>query len=379
MVYTTAEWTSLNIVSISDIHLGCPANPARMMTAALDKMLTKELLEKTDILFIAGDVFDKGLAFNHDDIPYIVRWIGKLLRRCANANVVVRVLEGTPSHDRMQSRIFEALNASEEYTNQCKLKYFSEIDIEYMEEFGIHVLYIPDEKNTSDDITLEQVRAMMTARAIDKVDFAVMHGFFEFQVPAGQHRRFHDSNAYLDLVRYTIHIGHDHTHQQQGRIFVQGSPDRQRHGMEDPKGMVQVIVNRDGNFKAKFIVNKEAMVFKTIEVSDDIEAADALICSVADSLVDESHLRLAGYRGNAAIAALDIYNKRYPFIKFTHKYLDDDEKKTNTDISDDDEEVDNTPFTIDSANIEEIITSRVGELNNEREQAYLKELISSVK
>lgn len=372
-----AAWTSLKVLTISDIHLGCQANPARMMTKALDKLLTKELLSDIDILFIAGDVFDKGLAFNHNDVPVIVSWIGRLLRLCARENVIVRVLEGTPSHDRTQSRVFEALNNAEEFTSRCNLKYIAEVDIEYMEEFDIHVLYIPDEKNTSDEITLQQVKAMMKARAIEKVDFAVMHGFFEFQVPAGQTRRFHDSHEYLNLVRYLIFIGHDHTHQQQGRIFVQGSPDRQRHGMEDHKGIVRAVVNRDGSFKAKFIINENAMLFKTIEVPEDIELADTMITQLAESVPDESHIRVAGYKGNAAITSLDVYSRRFPMLKFTHKYLDEDTNDEKDII--DDEADDYTPFTIDQHNIEEVITTRVVGVDTDREKQYLKELIESVK
>lgn len=370
-------WNSINVVTISDIHLGCPDNPAREMIPGLETLLRVDVLTGVDVLFIAGDAFDKGLALEHDDVPHIVSFIGRLLSRCKNLGVRVRVVKGTPSHDRNQSRVFEAINNGRPVQEQCDLKYFEEVEIDYMEDLDIHVLYVPDEKNTSDDVTLKQVKDMMKARALEKVDFAIMHGFFEFQVPYGG-TRFHNSEEYLELVRYLIFIGHDHTAQQRGRIIVQGSPDRQRHGMEDDKGMVKACVNRDGTFTAKFIVNEQAKIFKTLEIPDDLEEADKMVCDVCDKLPNESHLKLAGYRGNPALASTDVYSRRYPFIHFSPvKYLDE-EKEKEANIIDPDDDDEYTPFTIDKSNIAEIITSRVVGLETPEEFQYLKELIDSV-
>lgn len=348
------------------------------MIRGLEKKLTHGQMKGLDILFIVGDVFDRGLPVNHRDVPHIVAWIRKLLARCAKLGIVVLVLEGTPSHDRLQSQLFVAINDSADEEHRCDLRYIKEVSIEYIEKYDINVLCIPDEKNTSDEVTLRQVQAMMQARALEKVDFAMMHGFFEFQVPFGHHCRFHDSATYLDMVRYLIFIGHDHNFQQHDRIFVQGSPDRQRHGMESNKGFIRAMVNRDGTYQAKFEVNEHAMVFKTLEVPEDVDLASSAVCAVCDELPRHSHLRIAAAKGHPILAALDSFRSKYPFIHFSDPKVIGEELDT-TSVLEGKEEIEYVPFTIDSSNLKKIVFDRLNiELDDPDEQAYFEQLMDSV-
>ena len=344
-----------------------------MVIAGLEKKLTPEFLKGTNLLFIAGDVFDRALSFYHDDIQYIVSWVTRLIARCKALGIIVVVLEGTPSHDRMQSRIFEALAKS----LHAELYYITEVEILYIEKYDLRVLCIPDEKNADDETTLNQVKAMMAAQAIEKVDFGLMHGFFDFQVPAWLKMRFHDSKSYLELVRYLIYIGHDHTYQKQDRIIVQGSPDRQRQGMEEDKGFIDTTINRDGTYEATFVVNEHAMLFKTLEISEDHDIAEKEIDAMCQSLPDHSHLRLAGFKANAHLHSLNVWAKRYPTLVFDEpKFLDPEEiEEDSQDLGIEDDYV---AFAITPSNIEEVITSRVSGVTTEAEKVYLKELIRSV-
>ncbi|BAQ02745.2 hypothetical protein [Ralstonia phage RSL2] len=358
--------------------MGCPSNPAEFMVKGLDAMLTYDFLKGINILFIVGDVFDRGLPVNHRDVPFIVSWIRRLLARCARTGTMVIVLEGTPSHDRLQSHLFVAINDAAEPEDKCELRYVKEVSIEYIEKYDIHLLCIPDEKNTSDEVTYRQVMDMMEARALEKVDFGIMHGFFEFQVPVGRHSRFHSSEAYLDIVRYLIFIGHDHEFRREGRIIVQGSPDRQRHGMETPKGFVHATVNRDGSYTATFQVNEHAMDFKTVEVDEDLDAAHLQVLHTCDSLRPHNHVRIAARRGHPVLAAIDTYQSLYPFLHFSKKVLDEEEVDTTT-VLETTDEADYVPFTIDSSNIKTIIVERLGiTLNNDAEREYFDELMTSV-
>lgn len=341
-------------------------------------MLTFDFLKGINILFIVGDVFDRGLPVNHRDVPFIVSWIRRLLARCARTDTTVVVLEGTPSHDRLQSHLFVAINDAAEPEDRCELRYVKEVSIEYIEKYDIHLLCIPDEKNTSDEVTYKQVCEMMEARALEKVDFGLVHGFFEFQVPVGRHSRFHDSESYLKLVRYLTFVGHDHEFRREGRIIIQGSPDRQRHGMETPKGFVHAVVNRDGNFTATFQVNEHAMDFKTLTIDEDVDRANAQVMDTCDSLRPHNHLRIAARRGHPVLAALESYQSKYPFIHFSKKVLDEDEVDTTTVLETTDES-DYVPFTIDSSNIKTIIMERLGiTLSNDSERDYFDELMASV-
>ena len=344
-----------------------------MVIAGLEKKLTPEFLKGADLLLIAGDVFDRALSFYHDDIQYIVSWVTRLIARCKALGIIVVVLEGTPSHDRMQSRIFEAVAKS----LHAELYYVTEVDILYLEKYDLRILCVPDEKNADDETTLNQVKAMMAAQAIEKVDFGLMHGFFDFQVPAWLKMRYHESKSYLDLVRYLIFIGHDHTYQKHDRIIVQGSPDRQRQGMEEDKGFVDTVVQRDGTYQSTFVVNEHAMVFKTLEISEDHAIAEKEIEAMCQTLPDHSHLRLAGFKANAHLQSLNVWAKRYPTLVFDEpKFLDPEElEQTTDDIGVDDDYI---PFTISPSNIEEVITSRITGISTEEERTYLGELIASV-
>lgn len=251
------------------------------------------------------------------------------------------------------------------------------MSIEYIEKYDLHLLCIPDEKNTSDEVTYRQVRDLMQSRALEKVDFALMHGFFDFQVPVGQVRRFHDSEAYRAIIRYLGFIGHDHTFQQRGNLIVQGSPDRQRHGMEEDKGFVRAIVHRDGTFHAKFEVNEHAMVFKTVEVDEDVDVATAQVRDLCDRHHLHSHIRIAARKAHPLLAAIDTFQAQYPFVRFSKKILDE-EADTSEKIVEVTEDKDYVPFTIDESNIVTIVEERMSETLRPSEKQYFDSLMASV-
>jgi len=365
------NWTQIEVLSISDIHLGNINNPSENVINGLEKKLTIEYLSGLDLLFIVGDVFDKGLSLNHQDVFHIVPWIKRLLSRCANLNITVMVLEGTPSHDRLQSQLFVAINDASDL--KCDLRYIKEVSIEYIEKYDINILCIPDEKNTNDDITYHQLLDIMKSRAIDKCDFGLVHGFFDFQIPEDYRVRFHDSDKYLNIVKYLIFVGHDHEFSKKDRIIVQGSPDRQRFGMESNKGFVRATVYRDGTYEAKFVVNEYAMRFDTIEINDDVSIALKQIKNKCKELNRRSHLRLVGHKNHPLLENLHEIQKQYPFIRIQKKYIESE----NNNILLSEEEKSYIPFVIDKSNIKDIIKDRLTiEMTNE-EMDYFNSLIDS--
>lgn len=373
------NWTQIKSLTISDIHFGSPANPARYVINGLDKKITAKYLKDIQIVYIAGDVFDRSIPVKHQDTGHVISWMRRFLTMCARLGIVVVIIEGTPSHDHLQSQLFVSLNDAAEEGNRCELYYVKDVDILFIEKFGIHVLCVPDEKNTSDEVTYNQVVSMMNARAIEKVDFAVMHGFFDFQINFAGHARFHDSAAYQKLVRYVIWIGHDHTFRLYENIIVQGSPDRQRHGMEDPKGFVKTTVNRDGTFKVDFEVNQYAMVFKTIELSDNVDVANKQIYDVCDKLPSGglNHIRIAALSTHPVMAALESFKASYPFIRFSKLALDEKTEPVMSIVLDDADAY--VPFTIDPSNIKVVIEDRMTvEMTTPEERQYFSELMASI-
>lgn len=307
----------LHIAAVSDIHLGHQQTPTTHILKSLSTSVfaNTELNRSLDIIFIAGDFFDSLIDPTASDLIYIRKWVAKFLYWCKENDIVLRVLKGTKLHDWDQSYIFVEENANHDIG--CDLVYVDRVSIEYMDRFGIHILYVPDEANPIADQTWDQVQALMHERQLEKVDFAVMHGAFPYQLPpiAEIQHTLHDVERYLSIVRHYIFIGHIHQHSIHERIIAHGSFDRLSHGDEDPKGFIRVK-----NGVAKFIENTNAMRYKTLDV-DGLAADQVLdvIDAYLNKRVDPCHIRLRCGKDAVAFALYRRLSSQYPFVKFTYQ------------------------------------------------------------
>lgn len=310
---------TFNVACFSDLHLGHRRNDTHVMIGALDEsILHSGLLTRIKLLFLAGDVFDRLLELNHPAIHEVDRWIWRLFRACEKNGVIVRVLEGTPSHDRHQSHRFVTVH--EISRSQCNFKYVDKIDIEYIEPLGINVLYIPDEispQGTQE--TKAIVETMLASRGLEQVDIACMHGFFKYQLPYDvKESAYHDEDFYQRIVRYWIFIGHVHNHTRRGKIVAQGSHDRLTHGEEEPKGFVQASVgNLDGD-ECYFIENKKAHTYMTIQCYEmEVGMAFEMIDDRLQNVVDFSRIRIEAEPQHPIFTNMAELQKKYPTLNFT--------------------------------------------------------------
>jgi hypothetical protein len=341
---------------ISDIHLGHNKNPAarivqNLFNAFPDTAETASL----DIIFVAGDVFDDVLMFNDEDIDGIKHWVNYLLNLCKKYNIKLRVLEGTPGHDRKQSGYFEMENRINNI--DADLKYIEQLDIEYMPEFDIHVLYVPDELPGGAAATLRSVKDLMRARGIDQVDHAIMHGLFKFQIPYVDNTVAHDEAEYLAIVKHNTFIGHDHGHKSFERIYVQGSFDRLGHGYETPKGHMRAKYQPDGAWEIRFIENTNAMRFNTLNVSGkSLEDTLSFIREYVDQLPDFSHVRIRAESNHPIFTNMDSLIRIAPLLFFAKDPVRDKEKAlaplAEADIK-------FVPITITRENISGLILERI--------------------
>jgi DNA repair exonuclease SbcCD nuclease subunit len=246
-------------VSVSDIHLGHSRVCTYATIAGLKKVITKELLNKTDLLIIAGDVFDEGLILPDDRVYAIIKYASELVRLAVITDTIVRVLEGTPIHDRGQSILFKLINDARD--NRCNLKYISTLEIEYIPELDSTILYVPDEYRPTCKQTELEVRTLLASKNLKTVNIAAMHGWFNYQVPKGLKVDCHDEKYYLSIVTGQIYIGHEHEFSTYDRITAQGSFNCLAHGQRTSKGLVYF----DGN-KITRIINKDAAIFKTLSI-----------------------------------------------------------------------------------------------------------------
>lgn len=318
---------------VSDIHLGNRRTPAKLIIDNLNQHLTNDkVLAGVDILFLAGDVFDTILDFASQEVGEILLWIARTLTLCRRHNVLLRVLEGTPSHDRNQSDRFMTIKAVFDMLDVRyeKMRYVNALEIEHIEEFGIDVLYLPDQWGVTPEDDYDQVKKALAEKELNQVDFAIMHGAFEYQLPYPDAPS-HNSQAYLDLVKYLIFIGHIHIRSERDRIFAQGSFDRISHGEEKPKGYYIADIETDGAYRVQFVENTTAAVYRTL-VNTHEDMVDTLLWldEVLQDHKEGDAIRLQARKDHPVFSNTAVLRERWPDFKwsFQPKDADTEEKKS---------------------------------------------------
>lgn len=315
----------LNIASISDIHLNHPNTPTELIVRNLmlyafpDQKSTHDL----DIIFIGGDVTHSLMDFASENAILFRKWVAEFLWMCAKHDIMVRIIEGTPLHDWKQSRIF--VEENENHSIGCDLKYFTDIHIEHIDRYDIDVLYIPDEIRPTTGATWNRVVELLEERGLEKVDLAIMHGAFAYQLPdvADVRDKVHDEEKYLSIVRHYIFIGHVHTHRPKGRIIPNGSFDRLAHGEEEDKGHVRLL---KGNIE--FIVNKGAMRYIQLNVSGmEVDQVIELISEKLKSNREKFKIKLLANKEDAAFGLVRRLTGLFSFGTFEVERLDKAAKK----------------------------------------------------
>lgn len=315
----------LNIASLSDIHFNHPNTPTEFIIRNINRYVFPDTPETRalDIIFIGGDVTDSLMDFASNNAVAFRKWVSEFLRYCAKHDIMVRIIEGTPLHDWGQSIIFVEENENHEIG--CDLKYFTDISIEHIARYNIDVLYIPDEARPTTHITWNVVQQLLLENGLDKVDLAIMHGAFGYQLPNIEEikDKIHDEEKYCSIVRHYIFIGHVHQHRPNGKIIPNGSTDRLRHGEEDIKGHVRL-----NKGEITFIPNLGAMRYITLEVPG--MTADEIMDIVEKRLAgndDIFQIRLLANSGDVAFGITKRLTSMYPHGRFDVANIDKASKK----------------------------------------------------
>lgn len=313
---TTSNRSERLMAFISDIHLAHPRTNTYHIIQNLRKAFPDdEQTGKLDVLFFAGDVFDRLMSLPQDEVDAIQEWIGDLLRICAKRNILVRVLEGTPSHDWRQSKQF--VNVNNTLDNPANLRYVDTLSIEVIQELdNLSVLYVPDEWNADASVTLAQVTELLSIHGLDKVDVGCMHGSFDYQLPIESTKN-HNSEAYMSIVRHYIGIGHVHIRtERNGKILAQGSFDRLSHGEEAAKGHYRACISPSGNYHW-FVENTGARIYKTLDCRDQDIGDTIDLLTQYENEPEQSNFRLLIQRGGTVHHGLKDLRKRFPQFRLT--------------------------------------------------------------
>ncbi|QQV92071.1 putative nuclease SbcCD D subunit [Klebsiella phage vB_KpM_FBKp24] len=305
----------LTIGAISDIHFFHKRTKSPRMLADIRRLYPMEEKPELDILTVSGDYFDHLVSFNDPDIYYAMEGARHLLRYCKKWDILLRVLEGTNLHDRKQSQIFDFINTGEGI--ECKLKYIDALSIEYLEEWDINILYLPDEWTHNAELTYQQVKDLIHSRGMEKVDIAIVHGGCSYQLPGIHSPALHDAAKWSDLVSLAILSGHIHNHSRFMKWISVGSLNRLGHGEEEPKGVLEItfLNGKEINFKRK--INTKAKIYRTISaIGLDFPEIIDLIDQQTD-LVEGSALRIEFMADDPVLPWMEILKSTFPALELS--------------------------------------------------------------
>ena len=352
----------IKIVDFGDVHMCHSTTPTEKIGEEIVNCFPYgKWASSIDILSLHGDFWDKLMPNNHPDVYTTEQIIYYLLNWCKHHDIVFLIVDGTPLHDAGQMQKFVHIN--EHAKINADLIFVEDIAIRYIPKFDINVLFIPDRPRSHPDETYKTVLSIMDKQNITSVDLAIMHGCFQYQMPkiAPEHKHIEDN--YLSIVKGPILIGHIHNHSSYERIIAPGSFSRLRHGEEEPKGYVEVILQPSGDFKAKFIENKEATIYKTIRLSNiDIEESLEKIDRVITNIPIHSRIRLECQQGHPLLADKELTALKMKYLgNCIHwSFLVSTDKSV---VAEDEEvfkeETDYIPLVINDKNITELVIEKV--------------------
>lgn len=275
----------IKILSVSDIHLGVPRIDPHTIPTNIRKVIYPLIDDSLDLLVIAGDFYDGPLdmsgVFSYEALKIIQELVGLAERY----DFVIRILQGTYTHDRGQNQFFKLFGDS-------RIRLVEILDIEIIEHLGISILYKPDSLPCRN--IMPRIHEVMKQYSLDKVDIMVNHGYFEHLLPAGiPHTPANTLKAVevMELVNGVVLNGHVHTAGVYRNVINNGSFDRLRHGEEEAKGLYMVEYCPTTH-KAiyEFVENPYACTFATIDVSrhePDMDACKKHAEACMDAIMHE--------------------------------------------------------------------------------------------
>lgn len=361
----------LRLASFSDVHLGHSATPTSLIIANLykafpDNSETGEL----DLILLGGDLFDSELHYSDPDIEAIEMWMFHFISMCARRQIVLRILEGTFSHDRGQGFHFGKIDRLLKLAGvHADFRYVRAIEVEQIASLGISVLYVPDYTTVEMDRLWKEVQEAMQKAGVTSVDYANIHGAFTYQMPpiTRVQAACHAMERYLSIVDNYIFTGHIHLSSIYERILSNGSFDRLAHGEEEPKGHWRALIRQSGEDDFVFQETLHAKLYKSVMVSGlEVDAAMEQVNAMAESLPPGSAIRIVADKGEPILHALGKLRRQYPTLQWTSKSVDvkDVQKSLLVDLRGEFKE---TPIT--AQNIKELLMPRI--LNRTDDQAVI--------
>jgi DNA repair exonuclease SbcCD nuclease subunit len=239
------------LVFIADIHIGSRPDIKSYYEKELSNFIKEMNIYNPDIIFLAGDLFDKKLYADSEYIKYGIKFVRELYN---NTTSRICIINGTYEHER------ETINLFIPYSDN-RLKIYKVAMIDYID--NMNILFIPEEyvdKTTYYKDLLDK-----------KVDITVGHGAFSFAgfyFKENRHKKNYvvfETDDFKNSIIGAV-FGHVHTRTKSKNCQYVGSFSRDSFGEEEDKGYLIIeydCVNKK-KILEKFIKNKEAPLYNTI-------------------------------------------------------------------------------------------------------------------
>ena len=257
--------------SISDIHFGAK-DPAKLYNELKSSFLNyiKEL-PVLDFVMITGDYYDKRISMDSEAAKYSILFLSELLELSKEKGFVVRMLQGTKSHDNDQLRILEMLMAKNGDYNFNVIYTLSEETL--FDNF--RVLYIPEEYMTdAEDYYADAFHKDQ------RYDMIFMHGLVtdaafvaegqESEIVSNKAPIFETSKL-ISMSLGAVISGHIHTPMIiKDKFYYTGSFSRWSHGEEADKGFNIISYSPvRGQCNVEFIKNIYAPEYVTLRIANE--------------------------------------------------------------------------------------------------------------
>lgn len=357
----------INILVTGDNHIAARSVDNKQIVNTLNRVLSSKVLKYTDSVIINGDLLDRRISLASDEASDFILFSLGLLYRCKKYGVSLDILEGTPSHDNRQPFILTLFDRYKETDEKFPLRYIDRVSIhnllqdhhrEYvLKHYGrdLKALFIPDEVNPNSQLTWSMVKELLGLSSLERVDMCYMHGVFRYQEPLFTEKS-HAEENYESITNHRIVINHWHQPSAKGKIRAPGSLERLRHGEEETKGFYYCTLSPDG-IKEYFVINEEATIFKTIDVSG--MSASEVYVLLDDILINHpsSRIRLQLTRLDETYPILSEIRSKYKDLRITEKIIDSvSERSVDIDLINLD-----TSFSIRPDNLHELVLDKLKE------------------
>ena len=346
---------------VQDVHFGVTSVPIGAITASFKCVYEAAKRRGISKVVFGGDVTDRPLSLVNDYASEYMQFIIWLLKDAFENDIEIIIIEGTPSHDWKQARLFEQMK--KELGIDVKLVYITKLTIIHLEDFG-NVLVVPDQWRPLASTTYNEVLTLLKEKELEQVDYAFMHGSFNYQVPKFLRSRLdlHDEDAYFKLVKKGIFIGHEHSYSTYKNIYCAGSLERTKHGQEEEKGAFFVEERLTGKLHVEFLRNSKAQVFKDVLV--DGLTSDEILSKIEDmgiNLEQPANIRLVVMRDVQVVSEfIKKYKLLYPEIKWSLKNVSSGNEK-NEDFQLEQADIEFQQINLDRSAITSFLMKRIEE------------------